>query len=116
MPVFKESLTDFAKRHNFPPDVTSSFANLALGTLLLKGGDAFSSVYDVWKNNNANFSRLIQHAAQFAYRPLASDSSSSVVDSRTYYVMKEFLSQRDPGLLKNDTFVTNWVMVTFSSE
>ena len=90
--------------------MTSSFANLALGTLLLKGGDAFSAVYEVWRNNNANFSSLIQHVAQFAYRPLSSDSSNNMIDSRTYYVMEDFLSQRDRGLLENDSFVTNWVI------
>ncbi|XP_070207594.1 uncharacterized protein [Littorina saxatilis] len=107
--VYNQSLSDYAEAHSLPPDVTSSFANLALGALLASGGDHFSSVFDVWKNSNANFSRLIQHADTFAYRPLSTNSSANVIDSRSYYIIEKFLSQRDSGELEKDAFVTNWI-------
>ena len=109
--VFNQSLSQFAERHNFPPDVTSSFANLALGAVLLLGSysDQLSLVFQEWSLYNANFSRLIQHAGQFSYRPLSADVNGSVIDSRTYFSIRQFLYRRNRTVLENDLFITNWV-------
>ncbi|KAL8620082.1 hypothetical protein ACOMHN_015364 [Nucella lapillus] len=110
LPYFNESLSESAKRYNFPPDVTSSFANLALGVLLQMAGDnASASALEAWKKKNAKMTSLVKHVYQFAYRPLTSESPNNVIDSRLYYVMEKYLSQRSSGFLENAAFVTYWI-------
>ncbi|XP_076451206.1 uncharacterized protein LOC143287147 [Babylonia areolata] len=109
---FNQSLSDYAKRHNYPPDVTSSFANLALGALLHMGGDGFSSAHDVWRSKNANMTHLVDHASRFAYQPLSSEASNNVIDSRAYYVIQEYLSQQGSNASENVSLVTCWIPQT----
>ncbi|KAK7486103.1 hypothetical protein BaRGS_00022712 [Batillaria attramentaria] len=108
--VFQTSLADYAKRYNFPPDITSSFANLALGALLKKGGKSYEAAFEVWENANRNFSSLTQHVSSFAYKPDSKNAKENIIDSRTYYNLAGFLSGDTASEKENSVeLCTNWI-------
>lgn len=111
--AFDASLADFAKLHNFPPDVTSSFANLAFGALLRKGGKSYSAAFQVWENANKNYSLLTKHASTFAYKPSAEDVNVNIIDSRTYHNLAGYLGNASLSeMIQNAHLLTNWIPQT----
>ncbi len=77
---------------------------------LLKGYSNVSHLpYSVWAERNKNLSGLFDAVKRHAYRPAAGDRDSSLIDGRTYFYIRDFLSHAH-SIIETVALIPTWIM------
>ena len=92
-----------------PSDADDTACNLALGTALLRFKDSFPVSSSLWLTANQNIQSIFQYFIKYAYRPFSNDESESIIDSRTYFWMHDFLNKHSQSEdLQSVAFISTW--------
>jgi len=71
--------------------------NMVLGALLHKIDSQFGNKMDVsnmlrfWTESHSHFEDMFELAVKYSYCPHSEDLNKNVIDSRTYYWLREFI-------------------------
>lgn len=74
---------------HIPPDFDDSALNIGFGSMLSQQANKLP--FQMWKENNANFTHMFQALKKYAYRPFNRGREEATIDPRTYFAMREFL-------------------------
>ncbi|XP_076085251.1 uncharacterized protein LOC143056058 [Mytilus galloprovincialis] len=94
----------FLQAFHIPPDFDDTFVNIGLGSLLKES--QFIDLYKEWNNVNTNITSAFTALKKYAYRPFSSDKNQNSIDPRTYFYLRNFLTE---NLTKSAALVPTWV-------
>lgn len=93
---------------HIPPDFDDTFVNIGLGSLLKES--QFTDLYKEWKNVNTNITSAFTALKKYAYRPFSPDTNQNSIDPRTYFYLRNFLTE---NLTKSAALVPTWVRFVY---
>ncbi|CAG2189477.1 unnamed protein product [Mytilus edulis] len=93
----------FLQAFHIPPDFDDTFVNIGLGSLLKES--QFIDLYKEWNNVNTNITSAFTALKKYAYRPFSSDKNQNSIDPRTYFYLRNFLTE---NLTKSAALVPTW--------
>jgi len=96
---------NFLRAFHIPPDFDDTFINIGLGSLLKESNEP--SLYNEWAKTNSNVTSAFVALKKYAYRPYSSDRNQNSIDPRTYFFLREFISNSDDSL----ALVPTWVCI-----
>ena len=86
--IIRLSLTE---AFNIPADADDTFVNIGFGSLL-KNYQTFSAApFEAWKINNTELVKAIEALKLYAYRPFSDSLDTNLIDTRTYFYLRDFL-------------------------
>ena len=95
------------KAYHIPPDFDDTFVNLGFG-FLLSNRSASDSLYPLWWKSNSNNIEALKALKMFAYRPFSNDTNSNLIDSRTFFYLRDYLYEIQQENRLPAVFATTW--------
>jgi hypothetical protein len=105
----EEMESGFKNAYKIPSDTDDTSINLGLTGVIHKMTE-LGNITDFWINNNTDIQGLFDYIKLYSYTPFDETFDHHFIDSRTYYVLRDFLTEQYE---KNNTDIrlpTTWVM------
>ncbi|CAC5386437.1 unnamed protein product [Mytilus coruscus] len=93
----------FLRAFHIPPDFDDTFVNIGFGSLLKES--QFTDLYKEWTTLNTNVTSAFTALKKYAYRPFSPDTNQNSIDPRTYFYLRNFLTE---NLTKTAALVPTW--------
>lgn len=92
--------------YHIPADSDDTFVNLGFGFLLSQrqSQDGFK----LWQKRNWNRIEVMKALKKYAYRPFSNDTNSNLIDTRTYFYLRDYLYDIQQSNKHLAVFATTW--------
>ena len=100
-----------AAAFHIPADFDDTFVNIGMGALLASysATNHSSLPFQTWMKYNENFTKAMAALKKYAYRPHSGNLDNGMVDTRTYFYIREYLHEMEAEK-RQGAFVLTWAL------